>query len=162
MSTELWLPLGFALTLTTMTKLPRSAPAIAVIAAIALTAGTGGAVASHLITSSDIQDGTIRSVDVQNGTLTNADLSAATKASLQGISGYQILQASKPVAANTATNIALVCPTGKKMLSGSGHWKLSNEAVQFVLGGSGSDGTSYTSGIPTNDTLAITIICAVV
>ena len=157
-----------------MMKFPRSAAAVLIASGALLLSATGGAVAAHLITSSDIQDETIRSVDVKNGTLKTGDISAAARAALQGntgpagpqgspgISGYQILQASKPVAANTPTDIVLLCPVGKKVISGSGHWSTSNVAVQFILKGDGTGGTSFTSGIPTADTLFVRIICGVV
>ena len=79
-----------------------------------------------------------------------------------GISGYQLLEAFKPVAANTPTNLEKLCPGGTKVISGSGHWTSSNVAVQFVLSVDATGGTSYTSGIPGADTLHVRVVCGVV
>ena len=68
-------------------KMNRFASVIAVVAATALLAGTGGAVAGGLITSRKIQDNTIRSQDVKNGTLKTRDLSAEAQSDLTGRQG---------------------------------------------------------------------------
>jgi hypothetical protein len=72
-----------------MSKIPRTAPVIALVAVVALVAASGGAVAASLITSAQIQDNTIRSRDVRNGTLKLADISSAAQTALQGSTGPQ-------------------------------------------------------------------------
>ena len=89
---------------------------------------------------------------------------AGAKGSLgsPGISGYQLLEAFKFVNGGTVANVEQLCPVGTKVISGSGHWRTSSTAVQFVLSADSTGGTAYTSGIPTADNLHVRVVCGVV
>lgn len=70
-----------------MRPLP-AAPALLLTAAVtALLAGAGGAVAGSLVTSAQIQDGTIRSVDVADGTLNLRDMRPGAREGMAGEDG---------------------------------------------------------------------------
>ncbi len=96
-------------------SVPRSAPAIAIIAAIALMAGTGGAVAGSLVTSAKIKDGTIQSIDVKNGTLQSRDISKAARTALAGAGSaraYAAVNGDATLDAARSKNIARVSDFG--------------------------------------------------
>lgn len=70
-----------------MNPLPRSTPAVALLAVALLVSASGGAVAGSLLTGKNIKDGSLTTKDVRDGTLRTADLSDAAIATLGGGGG---------------------------------------------------------------------------
>lgn len=163
----------------------RNLPGLALLAGVLLLGSTGGAVAGSMITGARIKDGTVTSADLKDKTVRTRDLRPATVKKLRGhtgpagpagapgapgvagpqgpagISGYQVVTVSKPVAANTPADIQAACPLQKNVLGLSAYWQTSSAAVQAQLF-STNVGRGYTTGIPTQDTLFIKVVCAVV
>jgi hypothetical protein len=160
-----------------MTNTRTLLPTIAIAGVCLLLGSTGGAVAGGLITGQDIKNNSITGKDVKDGSLETGDLSAASVSALHGangaagapgapgtngVSGYEFVDITKNVPANTPTDEHVACPTGKKILGASGYWVSSNAAVQVVIFEDGSGATIYTTGIPTADQLTAQAVCATV
>lgn len=147
----------------------RSAPAIAV-AALALTlSATGGAVAGSLITGAQIKDNTVTTKDLRDGTIRTVDVSAAARAALQGdtgpagppgISGYEQVGDTTPVASGATGTAAAQCPAGKQVLGVTGwFWSGVPNGVQTRI--QGSYGIAYgTNSLGFDTVLVVQVTCA--
>jgi hypothetical protein len=157
-------------------SLRRPLPGIVVLAGVLLVGSTGGAVAGSAITGAQIKDGTVTGADVKNASLRTKDLAPAAVKALSGkrgargpagpsgpvgpvgVSGYQYVTKHVTVPANTPESVAADCPAGTVSLGGSGYWLNSTVAVQFYLGD--DDALALSTGIPTSDTLYLSLTCA--
>lgn len=111
-----------------------TAPSLALIAVVALFAGSGGAVAG---TGKQIKDNTVTSKDIKNGSLQGADLSAKTvKRFAQGLVSVERVVNQLDVAATASAQVSAECPSGTRPISVTGHWVSSNRGVQAVLSAS--------------------------
>jgi hypothetical protein len=78
-----------------------------------------------------------------------------------GVSGWQMLADFKEVPANTPDNFMfLSCPAGKQLLSATGWWDVSSEAVQTAFEQAGA--AIIADAQPADDALTIQIVCATV
>jgi len=78
-----------------------------------------------------------------------------------GVSGWQMLSDTVQVPANTSNNfMSLSCPAGKRLLSATGWWVVSYEAVQTAYEQAGA--SIFAPAQPTDDHLTIQIVCATV
>ncbi|CAM3282385.1 hypothetical protein NODU109028_09080 [Nocardioides dubius] len=139
-----------------------TAPSLALIAVVALFAGSGGAVAGSMITGKQIKDNTVTSKDIKNGSLQGADLSPkAVKRFAQGVVGFQLIRKEANVAAGQPGHLLAECPTGTKPVSVTGHWASSSQGVQALFSLSEPQkGAVYAVPLPSDDLLRIQLVCA--
>ncbi|MCW2816689.1 MAG: collagen-like protein [Nocardioides sp.] len=86
----------------------------------------------------------------------------AGPAGAAGVLGYEVVTVQLAVAPNTPTSLPVQCPAGKRVLGSSSYWGTSNAAVQSFIQNGGGGATSFTTGIPSADTLFTRVTCATV
>jgi hypothetical protein len=159
----------------------RSIPTIAIAGVLVAVSATSGATAALVITGNDIKNGTVttkdikndnlKSKDIKNGTLKTADLKSSTVEDLKGatgpagapgISGYQIVTASTPIAAEDNASVAATCPTGKRVLSAAASMSNSYDGTAVDINAAGTGATAYAYNFSTTDaeTLTVDLVCA--
>ena len=123
---------------------------------VAVLTGVGSATGAALVTGAQIKDHTVTGVDVRDGSLTGADVrddglrgadlrdgglrrrdfADDTRAGLRGSPGivdYQIVSASREVAAGQSAFVAVACPVGKEPVSVQGFFGTSDTGIQTEL-----------------------------
>ncbi|WP_341926422.1 hypothetical protein [Nocardioides psychrotolerans] len=123
------------MTISLQSSTRRLAPALAVTAVVALSAGTGSAVAAKLITGADIKNNSVTTSDIKNGTLQAKDvkstslneskLSGAVRAKLNApsVNGYEVKTATVELASASAGTVFVACTTGKVAVGGGGSFE---------------------------------------
>lgn len=151
--------------------LRRTAPAAALLAGVALLAGTGGAVAGGMITGAQIKNGTVTGADVKNlslttqdlrsGTLLASDLRPSAQEELQAVSGWRVVSSTTGPLANGANGTRqATCPEDTKVIGTAAYWSVSRVAPQVVIANNGQSITAYstnTSGA--SDTMYVQAVC---
>ncbi|GAA4673299.1 hypothetical protein [Nocardioides nanhaiensis] len=151
--------------------LRRTTPAVALMAGIALLAGTGGAVAGGMITGAQIKNGTVTGADVKNlslttqdlrsGTLLASDLRPSAQEELQAVSAWRVVSSTTgPLTNNTNANRTATCPEGTKVLGTAAYWSVSRVAPQVVIANDGQSITAYSTNTSGgNDTMYVQAVC---
>lgn len=146
-------PEDSTLNTTMKTSTRRFAPALAVAAVIALSAGTGTAVAAKMITGADIKNNTVTSSDIKNGTLKGKDVknkslaesrfSGAVKSKLNATTtkGYEVKTSTTRLSTASDGTAYVACTTGKVAVGGGGSFEttefdaiIQGSAPQRVIG----------------------------
>jgi hypothetical protein len=164
----------------------RSIPTIAIAGVLVVAAATSGATAALVITGNDIKNGTVTTKDIKNNNLTSKDIKNGTlktkdlkssavedlkgatgpagPAGAPGVSGYQIVTAATPIAAEGDASVAASCPTGKRVLSAAASMSNSYDGTAVDINPAGTAATAYAYNFSTTtaETLTIDVVCAVV
>jgi len=160
----------------------RGLPAIAIAGVLVVAAATSGATAALVITGNDIKNGTVttkdikndnlKSKDIKNGTLKTADFDDDTvddltgpagPAGTPGVSGYQLVNASVPIAAGAGATVEASCPAGKKVLSAAAHMTASFDGTAVDIDAGTTKATAKAWNYEAAaDTLSLDLICATV
>ncbi|MCP3420816.1 hypothetical protein [Nocardioides pinisoli] len=158
----------------------RGLPTLAIAGVLVAVSATSGATAAFVITGNDIKNGTITSKDIKNetlkskdvkdGTLRTKDLKASTVDDLKGatgpagapgVSGYQLINASVPIAADAGATVEATCPAGKKVLSAAAHMTASFDGTAVDIDAGTTKATAKAWNYETTaDTLSLDLICA--
>ncbi|WP_416954583.1 hypothetical protein ACNKF0_20180 [Nocardioides sp. T5] len=160
----------------------RSIPTIAIAGVLVAISATSGATAALVITGNDIKNGTVTTKDIKNDNLKSKDIKDGTlktkdfddsavddlkgatgPAGTPGISGYQLVNASVPIAAGAGASVEASCPAGKRVLSAAAHMTASFDgtAVDVDAGTTKAIAKAWNYEAAA-DTLSIDVICAVV
>lgn len=109
-------------------------PAAAIIAVVALSAGTGSAVAAKMITGADIKNNSVSGKDIKNGSLATKDLNKAAKGKLNkpALPGYEINSATKTIVSSSNDVSYADCSDGKVAIGGGAEWDFYDAQVYLV------------------------------
>ena len=124
--------------ITTKLNARRIAPALAVAAVaavVAMSAGTGSAVAAKMITGADIKNNSVTTSDIKNRTLTGQDIkgkslaesklspSVTSKLNAPSVKGYEVKTATTTLGTASAGTAFVACSPGKIAVGGGGSFE---------------------------------------
>lgn len=148
-----------------MTSLPRSTPALVLLAGALVFGASGGAVAGAMITGAQIKNGTITGADIKNGTIGSKKITFGARSTfLQAspVSGYEVLSRRQSVAGSAPGIIQVSCP-GDKVITGAGaFWEETSVAPQVYPNSGTPDTTFVAQGVNPSvneNGLVLTIYC---
>jgi hypothetical protein len=156
----------------------RGLPTIAIAGILVAAAATSGATAALAITGNDIKNGTVttkdikndnlKSKDIKDGTLKTKDLDdsavddlkgATGPAGAPGVSGYQIVSVTVPIAANSTATVQTSCPAGKRVLGAAAHLAASFDGTAVdIEATTASAKAENTTAVA--DSLILDVVCA--
>lgn len=148
-----------------MTAVPRSAPALLLLAGALVLGASGGAVAGAMVTGAQIKDGTVTGADVKNGSIGSKDITPGAKQTFfqpSAVSGYEVVKDQVTVAGSSQGSIKVSCPEGKDVVGAGSFWGQTSVAPQTYPATGDPTDTFVAEGlnpIATDNLLVLTIYC---